>query len=243
MKRGQITIFAIIGIILILSVLLFVFLRPKANPDIEVKDPTNVRQFIESCLTQSANQALFYQGYIGGDVSLYSDFYIYDSFYRIPYVYYEGGNKFLDADKIEVMLEQSVEKNFPICIDNFNSIKDAEVTDKPAKADVKITRHGVIFELNYIAKVFQNEATTTIGPDFSKEIDVNLLDMISISEIITEKALLDDSIIDWEYISTKNEKYNMTAFKAPDNNIIYRIIDTKDIFARLFTYQFAVKAR
>ena len=73
-KKSQITIFIIIGILLLLSVfLMFYYLNYSIQEPIEPDTNTqnqHIIGFIEGCVDQKAKQSLFYLGFIGGDTKI-----------------------------------------------------------------------------------------------------------------------------------------------------------------------------
>ena len=65
-KRSQITIFIILGlIVIVLIALLFLLIKP---PEIKVIDENNPQAFIESCTRESVEQALDILSKQGGDI-------------------------------------------------------------------------------------------------------------------------------------------------------------------------------
>jgi len=77
-KRGQVTIFVIIGIVLIILILLFIFLRekvyigPSTSQSLESQFP-QIREHIEECLVEVAYPRLKQMGLQGGYINTPSD--------------------------------------------------------------------------------------------------------------------------------------------------------------------------
>src|SRR3989344_1905776 len=97
-KRGQITIFIIIGIIFLVFILLFSWLRFSTLKEtftaqkVEVSFSAPVLNYIQSCLDKTAEEAVFFIAEHGGYYELPD---LADLKFNLPYYLYEGRNNML----------------------------------------------------------------------------------------------------------------------------------------------------
>ncbi len=102
-KRGQFTVFAIMIVIIIASFLFYLSLgtqddKSEAVPEkkkVFLTDDDNIRNFAENCVEQTSKHALFYLGFVGGNIvpDSFDDYFSYDGSFKIPYFYVEGENE------------------------------------------------------------------------------------------------------------------------------------------------------
>src|SRR3989338_3288335 len=94
-KRGQLTIFFIFLFVLIIAVFFVVSLgkdEAKSTVGTGIKqelsiDDQNVRNFAENCLEKTGKEALFYLGFVGGNLKPdpFALYYSFDDEYKVPY--------------------------------------------------------------------------------------------------------------------------------------------------------------
>tara|TARA_Y100000034_G_C6764913_1_gene340933 strand:+ start:65 stop:871 length:807 start_codon:yes stop_codon:yes gene_type:complete len=261
-KRGQISIFIIIGLILIILVaFIFFYLSSiRTTSGKETSENQHIIGFIEGCIDQKAKQGLFYLGFVGGGNTLIQDptnqdlyidpfkgyYYSYDDYYKIPYHYYLDDNKeevLIEQGKVKQILEEFINDNLGSCINNFENFDEAEFVQGDIDTIVYLKDEAVVFNVDFPIIMKTKEEEKEINPLFTAHIPVRLKIIDEISLEIVEKAQQDPTIIDWEYLTELGEKgFNATAYTGFDTTIIYRIIDTKyKIDNQPYVYQFAVK--
>jgi len=251
-KRGQITVFIILGIVII-AVILFLFLFFRKGPselqaeqeELAIKDleARNVYLFIKDCLKKTSEEALFHFGYDGGRTGFFTQFYDY-GIYSVPYYYYEGISYIPEEDEIsDGILGRYVDDNLMICIDNFNSFQGMRIEYNTPSTVAKIAPEKVMFNLNFPVDVYKGQDIIRLGPDFKAETNVRLGDILSICRTIIENQLTNELFIHWDYITEKTKQgFEITAYTENDNTIIYRIIDEKNqLFEENYLFQFANK--
>ena len=190
-KKGQITAFIIVGIIVIFSAALFFYLRERTTvftpKELIPKELTPVKSLIEQCTKTLTQEAADLASSQGGYVTLPN--YIYDNpnnyagpkfegpLFKIPLWYVPGQIFMPELENIQDQIAIYVLKNLPACIDNFSSFKDQyDITElaKPT-AKVVINDKQVITNLIYPLEI-KNKQSTEVSKisEFSSEIQDSL---------------------------------------------------------------------
>lgn len=142
-KRGQITTFIIVGMVLLVAVLFFIFVsgivsEPSGGPG--VPDGTAVKIFTETCMQgiveDGADILLGGGGYIDAE-SIYPDLlFKSDSYVKMPYRLllwnYRGQDRMPTRRDMESQLELYLEEALDDCLDDYSQFKD----------HLSITEHG-----------------------------------------------------------------------------------------------------
>jgi len=69
-KRAQVTLFIILGIVILVAIVFFVFLRTKLiSPAISKLRPPRVEEYVDNCIKEAGQQGLILLGKQGGDVN------------------------------------------------------------------------------------------------------------------------------------------------------------------------------
>lgn len=249
-KRGQVTLFIVLGLALLIGVVLFFFMREnstgvldEAALAIEDEDARNVYIFVKDCLRTTADDALFYFGYNGGNVNYFPMKYEYPK-YSVPYYFYEGVSYMpTEEDVDDNILSEYVRQNLDSCISGFDSFSGLEIVAGDINPNVLIAKESVIFELDYPVSVYKGENVIDVGPDFRYEKNLRLKDILAISRTIVENELTNELFIHWDYMTDMTrDDFSVTAYTEEDNTIVYRIIDERNqLYDEDYLFQFANK--
>lgn len=250
-KRGQVTIFIVLGIVVILAAVVLVFMISSGNDqnyDAEGKvitDPEvkNVDSFIRDCLLKSSQEALFYLGYTGGNVGYFPKSFSYDS-YDVAYYYYEGVSYMPSYEDVtDNILGKYVEQNIVECINDFDDFENLKIEYVNPVTDVVIAQESVVFKINFPVSVFRGGQKIDLGPEFRSEINARLKDMLDITNNIVANQIKNELFVHWDYMTDKTkDNFGVTAYTEEDNTIVYRIIDEENnLFEEPYIFQFANK--
>jgi hypothetical protein len=156
MKRGQVTIFVILGILMLVVLYLFLFsasFKQDSFNDLDVDlKHAEIQMFVNSCLEYSLNDAIAH---------------ISDLNYNNP---------LFQNDLIEQEIQQIIIEEFPLCINNFSSfeIYDVVIKDNPYDLSVFVGDTRTFANLNYplnISKenqvIFLNEFSASVDFDYA----------------------------------------------------------------------------
>jgi hypothetical protein len=188
-KRGQITIFIIIGIILLLTAALFIYLRQEITifrpREVYPPEVMPIVDFMDSCLNELGIQAANIVGSTGGYIEIPPEIANNPSAHislappgiptaKVALWYYEGQNRIPPLEFIQGQMEEYIEFNYRDCINNLEEFRQRfNITELgPLVIRVKLEEENTPIELSFpleisdvlgkrIAKI---ETRTTILP-------------------------------------------------------------------------------
>ena len=210
LKRGQVTVFIILGIIILATVIGYFILREEVVTEELTQNGLiqsgNVKLFVESCLEQVGTRGLDLIGSQGGYYNLFnqdlffttlepiSDLYfnsvddkletVQDNFFTIPYYFYQGEDFTIDENTINNELTKYIEDNLDNCLNEFTVFKQQGliVKEEPYKVKVNFLSNKVQFELDYLLKITEGTQTK----EFSKFIVNHKLDFRTVLTVVEE---------------------------------------------------------
>ena len=237
-KRGQVTFFVAAGILLLGGFILFAIIRDtstsKLEPEIEnVKiDDNNIRNFVQSCVDKTAKDAVFYLGFVGGNLKedAFPKFYNFDESYRVPYYYHEGKPFILTEQEFnDLVLEKYMNENLKECTNGFKSFKNTRIVDGNPKTTVELSDNEAVFNVVYQVSINRGFKTRNLDSNYVTEVKARLKDIIAIARHIVSDEVENERYIHWDYMTdVSNRNYNITAYTHDQNTIIYRIIDLEN---------------
>jgi hypothetical protein len=260
MKKGQVSIYLLIGIVLLIVVGLFVAISTIKQLPTETTSEEqirrlgkfhNVESFVQNCVDNTAKYALFYLGFVGGDLdeSPYNEFdepfYQVERYYSIPYFYYLGDRRIPRTKSYftEKILEPYINQNLKSCTDSFKDFPNLEVKDEDVKTSITLTDNEVIFNVNYPVYATLNRETALVGPDYTSRVQVRLSEIISTTDTILNLLQIDDRYVHWDFFAEQIQNgFNITAYAQPRETVVYRIVDRKnEVLNEPYIFQFAAK--
>ena len=152
-KRGQVSVFVILGIVLIAGIVLFFSFRDSGfeKVDIEVRPIYN---FLENCIEKEAEDGVVYLADTGGHYNLPEK-----SHLGIPYYFYESQNLIPSKEFIESQLAKYVQVGLPHCAFDLREFKDFNIEGGEISSNVKIERDKVVFEVNFPISITKDDKT------------------------------------------------------------------------------------
>jgi hypothetical protein len=128
-KRGQVTVFIILGIIILITTATFFLVKSSmikeevtTSEDLvqySLQQEGALKLFVEGCITETAEQALIRNSYSGtyfnlpkqSTTELYGD---------LPYFYFNDNQTFPSTETIENELSKFIDSELLFCLDNFS---------------------------------------------------------------------------------------------------------------------------
>lgn len=155
-KRGQISAFAIIGIVLVTGALIFFVYRASIMEGMgEVSVPSEVvpvKVFVDGCLKKVGEEAVRENSLNGGYYSLSADVQsdsMHLSDHTVP-LYAAGKDvKYPPKEKVGAYLAEYVKDNLKACLGDFSALKGFTVQAGDFTVKPVISQKEVIFELDY----------------------------------------------------------------------------------------------
>lgn len=180
-KRGQVSVFIIIGIVVLVVIGALFYLRGEgAGPIVEEPvsiDTSSLKSFVSSCAKQTAQEAVVYTAMRGG---LYKgttsivpsspmNYHIYNGI-AIPYYFYEGEERQMGKEDIKSTLEKYMNGQLKECTGGFQSFKEQgyDIEEEDVESEAAITEEKVMFTINYPVTIKADDAREK-AEEFSAE--------------------------------------------------------------------------
>lgn len=218
-KRGQITLFIILAILIVGLVLLFLFVIPGIGTSTTF-DEKNPQAFIQTCLEDVLEETSETISLQGG--SLVPEHYFTYNDINIQYLCYTNENyktcviqKPLLQQNIEIEIKEEIEENVVGCFnaleESFES-KNYDVQLETGKTTVELLPKRIAVSFDYVLTVSKGQ--TDRYDDFSVVLNNNLYELLGIA----------NSIVKWEStVGDANPRAYMTLY--PDLKVNKNVRD------------------
>ncbi len=206
--KGQLTIFIIVGIILVASVSLFFMLRGGITQEFTISDSGDVQFFVESCIDEVGTEVVERVGAGGGyyfvpEMSV-SGLAIYSS---------KGENYIPSKEKVEEEISLYVAENLFFCVNNFADFTDVIIEQGDIEVITTIKNEEVVFDINYPIRISKGESVDLLR-DFENTIFVRL-------------GIIYDSLE--ELINLNKESICLTCFLENDLKLEINNVDENNV--------------
>ena len=249
-KRGQITVFLAIGVVLLLLVATLLFINSrvtKENLSTELQAPETLqlrpqlRLYVESCLRDVLEPGVYLLGIQGGVI--YPDdpqTVLLPENAMINYVSLNGINQ-LSTVKMEQDLARFVEESIDYCVEDLSVFaqRGIKVEKKGTpQVDVTITQNNVEARLDYEFRAEDGDDSATID-SFSAEVPIQLGKVVKEVEEIVKNQKKDLNSVN---LAKKTEDYNIALFPFDTSTFVYSISDKNSVIDDApFTMMFALR--
>ncbi len=243
-KRAQITLFVIVGLLLITLVYFFLYSinyqkfksdivrSTKLPPDVE-----GIRQNVELCFKESGENALVLIGLQGGYAVSPIKSYEINNLY-VPFYYFEGSNLMPSLKDIESEISDYVSNAMQKCVD-INEIKGFDARLEKTSISSNIGDNKVIISANYPLTLIKGNVTFKLIQPYEVEYDIRLKKIYLNSLNITNSNMKGDYIIDFDSL---RDDMNMTVSLVADKVILYTQHDDKFLLNnKPYVFVFAAK--
>ncbi|MFB6246772.1 MAG: hypothetical protein ABEI74_04245 [Candidatus Pacearchaeota archaeon] len=235
-KRGQVTIFIIISILVVASILLFFAFREDNKESQSTTEPwetetkkSSIKSQVSFCINDAGASSIYFISQYGGTFPPKEP-----QFRGIPYYSYENRLTLPEISTIESDLGDYFEGAFMNCMSESNF--SGEIPDKKdVKAKTKIFDDRVDFDVTYPINITE-KGQARILEDFSSSIPIKLGEIYKISKFIANQHVGDNrqnlclTCLERE---TSGTGLDIQSFSGPQNNSeLYVIIDERAIGAR-----------
>ena len=249
-KKGQVTVFIIIGILLVAAAGAYFYLKAsEAEAGIKPVEVTGIASavnlFVNDCVRDTSEEAVLWIGMQGGYYKVPEPIFPFGVF-DVPVFYDEGEPQHVPtAQEFGDQLGIYVSDNLDFCLNNFESFlsqgysfETGEITPK-----VLVGEKKVLFNVNYPITVRLQDASQSIDT-FGAEVDVQIPKMIkTANQYLDAQADVPDAF---------RMKQIMDA--SFDNDVVTETIEFRDGFVMLniidpdtqirdlnYSYIFAIK--
>jgi hypothetical protein len=240
-KRGQVTIFVIIAIMIVAGILGTYLLRDKitnalSNVPLELQPVTNE---IQNCVENTLQDGTKFVGLQGGYI-IPPENALETNFSYIAYGYYLGNNTLASKTTIESEIAKYIELTLPYCFDT-SGFPIYKITTHDEKVEVKINDDSVSASVNFPFSASKGNVTRVINKKYTAEYKAKLGNMHDVAQNIISKEIENPNIIDFTYLNSFD--YDISILNEGNNIVVYSITDYNLNPAGSYTFRFANKIR
>ena len=242
MRKAQISIFVIIGIVIIIITGIVVYkINQNRLKQIQLSLPERekirpVIEYVDECIEQTTINAL---SKLGDQGLIYPTVYLASKNRKISYFYFQGKNYFPDIKEINKQISQYVKENIKPCTGDFSQTKFA-VEDSYTKIETTsfFTDEFINISISYPMKVFTDGQEILIK-EFSIKLNTNFVDIHKVSEKIYLETKKNPGEVNLDFIN--QQPYDMKLIKIDKSTLVYEINDARGLENKNYRYRFAVK--
>ena len=200
-KKSQVTVFIIIGIVMLISTALFIYFKLSVKPAVQIIVPPElmpVQSYVESCIKGIAEDGITTLGINGGYITFPDEIESNPRSYlaspveqlKNPYWWYDGTSAMPTEDFIKAQISDYVSKELKNCLKNFTDFSndfDIEPLGE-IEAITELAKNDVVIEVKYPLRI-KNKLNSTISAleDFKAKIPVRLKAVYELARAIMEK--------------------------------------------------------
>jgi len=226
-KRGQISVFIILGIVIVAGVAFFLFSQQETATESEPTPETApIKLFIDSCISKVAEEGLFFIALQGGYYNAPQLSRPY-SFITVPY-YWDNQNSFIPSKNvIEGELSKYIDDNLPDCFGDFESFKeegfDFELED--VSSDVTIAPNLVSVNVLYPIKITKGASISSLRR-FISDVEIDFNGRYEIVKEILEEQKNTPNSVPLGYISALafEQGFTFETIDMGDGEVIYTLL-------------------
>jgi len=222
-KRGQVTIFVIIAILIVGAIITLFIFRDKINfkSSIVPNELLPITNQIQDCIETTLQDGTKLTGLQGGYVISPSSA-LETNFSYIAYGYNFGQNTLASKTKIESEIAKYIELTLPFCFDS-SFFPNHNISTGSPKANVEIEDYKIKAVVNYPITISRDETSWSINKDYNSEYKVKLGDMYGVAQKIILKEIQNPNNIDFTYLNSFD--YDISILNEGNNIIVYSITD------------------
>ena len=234
-KKGQLSVFLIAGIVVLLFAALFFWLVSSRYGNLEQSkdDFSNVRtlkdsvsSYVRSCLNDVSLEATYFIAKQGGYYELSS---FSDSSLLLPY-YWSGSDSFLiSKETLEQQFSSYVNDGLFFCLRNFVPFKERGYSITGKKIDTKTTIDSQKIHVNLLFPIILGEdGTQSSSEKFSVVIDSRLGTIHDLIATFFEQQMKEKNALclDCLALLASQNDLRIEVFNSEDTTILFRITDT-----------------
>lgn len=243
-KKGQISLFVILGIVLVAVVVFAIYAFTGSSPfkqktDEEIlfgAEVEKINSYVKSCVKNLGEEGLIILGKQGGLINL-RDNYLETGYVDVRYAYNKA-HTFPSLDMISDELSNYISKNLPsFC--TFESDTFYEII-KPGRAltEVRFTEDSTRIEVAWPLKIMAENSTQKELKKFKVSLPIRVQKVHEAVESMIEKP----ENIDLEFTENTVEDMDVKGFLKDEENEVYIVSDSgSNLRGESYKFLFAIK--
>ena len=236
MTKGQLTIFMVVGVILLAGVIMVSYIASRTS-ETTIGVPSDwvdsVRIYTEECIDQASMDSVYLIASKGGYYNLSSSYFnmtVAGVNYSMGYVFNDSAtpkNMTISINEMEKELSYAMEERFESCIGSYDEFSNLDIEYSDPITDAHIYNESVKIDLDYDVVIRLEERETRISDFRGRTIPVRLGYLRDISDEIANMAIIDSSV-NLTYLNDLKIEDNINTYYAfydnPPEKVYYYIM-------------------
>ncbi|MBN1386711.1 hypothetical protein JW968_07135 [Candidatus Woesearchaeota archaeon] len=251
MKRGQVTVFIVLGIVLIMIISLIIYmssLRNKGEMEMAVEqasitDFEQIRMSTQKCVDDVAEIGYFHLGLKGGYHHI-PPLHLETIYSPVPYFYYKGAKSVHTENSLEIELEDYVDEALQYCLNDFKTYRfqGYQFDNLRYATDVKFSDETVVFKVEFPFEVKQGEKVKTFT-EFQYSRPSRMMTILKASERITDSIVKYPRLIPTSTLLEVSSDLNLQIDTISyEDSVVYIIQDPETVSINEVPYVFLFAA-
>lgn len=249
-KRGQVTIFVIIAIVIVASLIILLtfksdFFKNLFQTEKErflSQQSASVRNFVESCIKETTLDGAYFIGRRGGYLIAPEDSTEFD----IPYYFIENRSYIPTKERIEEELAAYVDQELFFCTENFVDFPEVQIEPRESKTTVAILDDFIVLNVNYPIRISKGNSSALVRDFEEIGVPLRLGTIYDVAYLLTQKQVEEPDSICLSCIielTTENDLL-IDMYDYDENTVIFTIEDEIEDKPRgTYGFKFANKYR
>lgn len=242
MKKGQVTIFIILSILIVSSIVVFfVYKNSKSTEKINLipeAQLNSIRERAIQCVDLTGIDGIRLVGLQGGYVFPPKSS-VQTNFSNIAYGYYNGRKTLPLLSTIQEEIASYVDMAFPLCFDK-ESFEEINISSSKISSKVKVYDDSVSIAVNYLLAISIENSTSLLKENYEREIPIRFGLIYKEANGIIQREIENSDYIDLS--SLMNSEYEIAILPYSENIFVYSITDNRSqIDGVPYTFMFANK--
>lgn len=228
-RKGQLTLFIIIGIVLVFSVAIILYIQQQALTSFKADELSAlsnemqpVKLYVDKCIEDTVVPGIIYLGTQGGYLNPPLET-LFTENALIPYYYNKGANTMPSLNTLQDEIAAYVESAVPVCTDGFTQFP-FNITTGAIKATARIGEQNIVIGVKYpiTAKLSGKEEHIE---NFVLQVPIRLGHIYDIAQQVVQKETKTPDQIDLAYFSRLDVGVNVLPYDKDSSVIV--ITDSK----------------
>ncbi len=244
-KRGQVTIFIILGIIIVAIISFVIFfseeiLKRPLEPEKITLPPKiqNIQNHVQNCLELTAPTGLYVLGLQGGYI-IPPDNSLETEFSKIAYGYFQGKDILVKKPKMELEVSDYINLFLPLCTD-FSEFPEFTIRTKEINTETSIFENSVSITVNYPLEIISETETFKLNQPYFSDFNIRLGLIHNTSKQIVANLIKNPDEIDLTYLLDTG--MDIDILPIDENILVYSLTDpNSEVDNVTYTFMFANK--
>ncbi|MEK6937542.1 MAG: hypothetical protein AABX04_00715 [Nanoarchaeota archaeon] len=247
LKRGQITAFIILGILILAATSLFLLFNQDVPASQDLINTDSVKMYVESCLEKSAVEGMQQVFAQGGYYNFPLDTHILElpgDYFQLPYYFYSKKEILPPLSSIENEVSKAATLKFTLCVGNFTPYQKEGYDIKRGLPAVKVSfQHKTIIILNYPLNVKYGERNIEMS-QFAVELPFDFLKKYTLMQNFVQEQEKDPQAFLLGKLSAlayeENDQINFEQYGNQGEDVVVDLTFNERLNNKVLSYSFAL---